>query len=372
MNDHHTAIVGDALSEGRGMEINECQSIPKQTPTPWVVGNGDHTSIIGPKGESVTSSFFLHGVGKKADSIRIVKCVNACAGMDDPAAAIAELTEYNARLDQEHVAQSLAYHKLLDEKARAKQELVDSKELVKKLGGESLNNFMAAAKLKQELSEVRQQLADSDKQSDNRLAEIESCRAELKILFDAFSVGSFSALLEKAKQLAAAQIRGIVMVDYYYCRSGDDEFYELECSFTQDAWRYILREVAKDYHDEHDGWEATWPIDFELFTPEKIYLHRPATSHKDSVFSAQWFRSAANAPNVSAGYISEEVAMCWVKVAEADLKDGEVVDVLTSGKMRWPECRYQSFDSKFLSANWAALPLSDITHILRIKGPRHE
>lgn len=65
----------------------------KHTPEPWNLDSDDVVAWIdGADGESITEVF------GDANARRIVACVNACAGMDEPAVAIARLRAENARL----------------------------------------------------------------------------------------------------------------------------------------------------------------------------------------------------------------------------------------------------------------------------------
>ena len=46
---------------------------------------------------------------------------------------------------------------------------------------------------------------------------------------------------------------------------GFDNSFEMETNWTRYRAHYIAEEAAKQYHQNHDGWEATWPLDFEIF-----------------------------------------------------------------------------------------------------------
>lgn len=80
-------------------------STPKHTPEPWRT-NG----IWIDAGTSATVAYCRNGNPNDADNAaRAVQCVNACAGMDDPAAEIARLREIErvARQVREAVAPPL-------------------------------------------------------------------------------------------------------------------------------------------------------------------------------------------------------------------------------------------------------------------------
>lgn len=55
---------------------------PEHTPEPWIAGDN---AIAGADGATVAY------IGSVADGDRIVACVNALAGVDDPAVALAEI-----------------------------------------------------------------------------------------------------------------------------------------------------------------------------------------------------------------------------------------------------------------------------------------
>lgn len=55
---------------------------------------------------------------------------------------------------------------------------------------------------------------------------------------------------------------------WYRCLTHSEEsFYEFEpCHARYDRW--MAQEAAGDYHANHDGWEATWPLEFSLHETE--------------------------------------------------------------------------------------------------------
>jgi hypothetical protein len=55
---------------------------------------------------------------------------------------------------------------------------------------------------------------------------------------------------------------------WYRCLTHCEEsFYELK-PMHSDFDRWMAREAAEDYHSEHDGWEANWPLEFALHETE--------------------------------------------------------------------------------------------------------
>ena len=61
----------------------------KHTPEPWELRKMHGTEMWGAK--SHISDWFVFEFALEKDAARIVACVNACAGMDDPAAEIERL-----------------------------------------------------------------------------------------------------------------------------------------------------------------------------------------------------------------------------------------------------------------------------------------
>lgn len=55
---------------------------------------------------------------------------------------------------------------------------------------------------------------------------------------------------------------------WYRCLTHSEKsFHELQT--TQDGFdRWMAQEVAADYHSNHDGWEANWPLEFALHETE--------------------------------------------------------------------------------------------------------
>jgi hypothetical protein len=55
---------------------------------------------------------------------------------------------------------------------------------------------------------------------------------------------------------------------WYRCLAdGDESFCEFET--TEDDFDiFMAQEAAQDYWDNHDGWEASWPLEFSLHETE--------------------------------------------------------------------------------------------------------
>ncbi len=57
---------------------------------------------------------------------------------------------------------------------------------------------------------------------------------------------------------------------YRRAEKGYSGEYVLE-SYFDDA-EDVAVEAAEDYHSNHDGWESSWPIDFEIIDADGISL----------------------------------------------------------------------------------------------------
>jgi hypothetical protein len=42
------------------------------------------------------------------------------------------------------------------------------------------------------------------------------------------------------------------------------DFPKGQCIYFED-WQLVARDLAEDYHNEHDGWEASWPIALHIY-----------------------------------------------------------------------------------------------------------
>lgn len=91
----------------------------KPSPFPWREGE-DGNDIVDANGDLVTVTCEQITV---SDYDRILACVNACAGMDDPEKEIGEMLEANAELA--HKCESLTHvlGKVLTENAQLHQQL---------------------------------------------------------------------------------------------------------------------------------------------------------------------------------------------------------------------------------------------------------
>lgn len=55
---------------------------------------------------------------------------------------------------------------------------------------------------------------------------------------------------------------------YYKTEQDDSTAFELPNSEDYDLDDFTAGQCAEDYHDQHDGWECTWPIQILLAEKE--------------------------------------------------------------------------------------------------------
>lgn len=61
------------------------------------------------------------------------------------------------------------------------------------------------------------------------------------------------------------------MKEVWYSVNDDDGQYSIETSYNiNDSFSLecIAKLCAENYHSEHDGWEAAWPLDITLYESE--------------------------------------------------------------------------------------------------------
>lgn len=54
--------------------------------------------------------------------------------------------------------------------------------------------------------------------------------------------------------------------EFWYSTDGETR-YQLPTIFAE--WRDIAVDAAEDYHHNHDGWEAEWPVDIAIYETEE-------------------------------------------------------------------------------------------------------
>ena len=50
------------------------------------------------------------------------------------------------------------------------------------------------------------------------------------------------------------------MKNVYKYSVDNDYFYTIKSTWSSDNLEYIAEDCAENYHSEHDGWEASWPL----------------------------------------------------------------------------------------------------------------
>lgn len=66
--------------------------------------------------------------------------------------------------------------------------------------------------------------------------------------------------------------------EYKYCIIYDDEAgvdelepdYSFESCWDADDLEWLAEDAANDYHSNHDGWEASWPVKFAIFDGDTV------------------------------------------------------------------------------------------------------
>lgn len=55
---------------------------------------------------------------------------------------------------------------------------------------------------------------------------------------------------------------------YEYAIENEEDKYTFESALDNSSW--VAEDAAEDFYNNHDGWEATWPIEFSIFSGEKF------------------------------------------------------------------------------------------------------
>ena len=62
--------------------------------------------------------------------------------------------------------------------------------------------------------------------------------------------------------------------------------FDLETNWDKGSPEYIAEDAAKDYYDNHDGWESSWPINIEVYDGDKSIGLCSVELEHDPTFSA--------------------------------------------------------------------------------------
>lgn len=79
---------------------------------------------------------------------------------------------------------------------------------------------------------------------------------------------------------------------FYYCvydkqeDPDDREEYSTKFFYTPPEYWLLMDEIAKDFYNEHDGWDHSWPLDFFLWDDKHEYIGKfiVEIEHKPSFF----------------------------------------------------------------------------------------
>lgn len=51
-----------------------------------------------------------------------------------------------------------------------------------------------------------------------------------------------------------------------------DDFYNIESNWNENQGEYLAEDCAEDYHSNHDGWEAYWPLTITLAREDETII----------------------------------------------------------------------------------------------------
>lgn len=64
-------------------------------------------------------------------------------------------------------------------------------------------------------------------------------------------------------------IRQPIGREYEYSVFGEDERYAFRSHFMTDSGSWLAEDAADDFFHRHDGWDASWPIEFKLYDGDR-------------------------------------------------------------------------------------------------------
>lgn len=54
-----------------------------------------------------------------------------------------------------------------------------------------------------------------------------------------------------------------------------EDAYEVEVKDYEESWlEFAAAHVAEDFENNHDGWEAGWPVEFDIYKEDNTLLGR--------------------------------------------------------------------------------------------------
>lgn len=55
---------------------------------------------------------------------------------------------------------------------------------------------------------------------------------------------------------------------YQYTVAKDSERYDFDSKFVPESY-WLFEDAADDFYNNHDGWECSWPMRFDLYDADK-------------------------------------------------------------------------------------------------------
>jgi len=62
--------------------------------------------------------------------------------------------------------------------------------------------------------------------------------------------------------------------------------FELETTWDKDNPEYIAEDAAKDYYENRDGWESSWPVNIDVFCDDELIGNHTVELEHEPTFSA--------------------------------------------------------------------------------------
>ena len=62
--------------------------------------------------------------------------------------------------------------------------------------------------------------------------------------------------------------------------------FDLETDWSADEIDYLAEDSAKDYYENHDGWEVTWPLEISISIGDEVIGKREVCVEFDPTFVA--------------------------------------------------------------------------------------
>jgi hypothetical protein len=79
-----------------------------------------------------------------------------------------------------------------------------------------------------------------------------------------------------------------VGIKYRYWVSDPEDDLEFFSTWEEDWPEYVAEDAAQDYHQNHDGWEASWPLEITLLHLDGTLIGKFSVDRDyDPVFSAR-------------------------------------------------------------------------------------